>query len=429
MRALLAAALAILALSTGAARVAPAGPTIYSSRADDPWNRIFALLFTRDFDVRFTSEFGDRGPFEDQPHPALSGRVIRVSTRTFNRHEDGDRAVEALYPVFMSDRGLRAVLEDPRYADLSTALTDALSDRSERSGLARALMQIDLWSALDRLDAAQRPHRPADISARAAALSSLMARLIRRIALTRSEIAGLPDNYEAARRSLALPDAFRAEGEWLEVSWAPFHMHDQAADQRRVTRTFMRPRTKPADVPSFLKAVTREYPPKSFDQVALVTRAMLVDREGHVVASPVATDVQVRVFSYDPRGAFVSTTTVEHELSRRRLLTRSSSGGFVAFDDGAEGFLPTAGNDYEFATPVLVPPGRPEPIVSTLRERCAGCHGPNGAHIVSFAVHDPAGLPPPRALPQPNDDRARAVAAAKEARDDYKRLIAAAFNR
>jgi hypothetical protein len=129
VRVLLAAALTLLTVSTDA-RVAPPPPSIYSSRADDPWNRIFALLFTRDFNVRFTSEFPDRGPFDDQPDPALSGRVIRVSTRTFERHEDGDRAVDALYPTFMDDAGRRAVLDDPGYDNLSRALNDALSDRT-----------------------------------------------------------------------------------------------------------------------------------------------------------------------------------------------------------------------------------------------------------------------------------------------------------
>jgi hypothetical protein len=430
MRAVLAAALALLALPQGAVapgRSAPAA--IYSDNSADPWNRIFALLFTRDVKVRFTSEFIDRGPFEDQPSPALQYGTIRFSTRTFDRHEDGDRAVEALYPAFMSGEGVRAVLEDPRYAELTDALTAALSERTPRSSLARALMQMDLWSAFDRLGSVERVRGPARSSmhiTRATALRSQIARMIGQIALTPAQIAALPDNYEAARRTLSLPDAFHGAADWLEVAWADFHMHEQEADQRRVTRVFMQPAGKPSDVSSFLKTATHEFPPNRFDAVALVTRAMLLDTSGRVVASPLATDIQVRTFSRDGRGTVVSAKAVQHELSRRRLLSNAAGGGFVTFADQAEAYLPSAGNDYDFATPVFGAPGPAVAVISTLRERCSGCHGRTGVGIMSFSVMDPEALPPPRALPQPNTERARAVAAAKEARNDFKRLIEAA---
>jgi len=431
MRAVLAAALALLALPQGpVAPVGTAPATIYSNNPADPWNRIFALLFTRDVKVRFTTAFIDRGPFDDQPFAALQSPTIRVSTRTFDRHEDGDRAVEAFYPAFMTGDGVRGVLEDPRYAELSDALTAALTDRAPRSSLARALVQMDLWSAFDRLGSVERvrgPRSSAHIT-RAAALRLLIARLIGRIALTPAQIAALPDNYEAVRRTLPLPDAFHRAAGWIEVAWAPFHMHEEAADQRRVTRVFMRPARKPADLSSFLKAATREFPPNRFDAVALVTRAMLLDRSGRVVASPLATDIQVRTFARDGGGTVVSASVVQHELSRRGLLS-SSAGGFVTFGDRADAYLPAAGNDYDFASPVFGSSGPPVAVVSTLRERCNGCHGAAGIGITSFAVQDPASLPPPRALPRPNDERVRAVAAAKESRDDYKRLIALAFSR
>jgi hypothetical protein len=429
MRAVLAAALALLALPQGAVtpgRTAP--PAIYSNDSADPWNRIFAVLLTRDVKVRFASEFADRGPFEDQSLPGLS-QTIRVSTRTFDRHEDGDRAVEALYPGFLTGEGVRGVLEDPRYAEMSDALTAALSDGTSRTSLARALMQMDLWSAFDRLGRVARVRGPARSSmqiTRADALRSLIARMIGRIALTPAQIAALPDNYEAARRTISLPDAFHAAAGWLEVAWADFHVHEDAADQRRVSRVFMRPATKPPDVSLFLKAATREFPPNRFDAVALITRAMLLDTSGRVVASPLATDIQVRTFSRDGRGTVMSASAVQYELSRRRLLSNSAGGGFMTFADRAEAYLPVAGNDYDFASPLPGEPGQGVPVISTLRERCNGCHGRAGIGINSFSVHDPDSLPPPRALAQPNDERVRAVAAAKEARDDFKRLIEAA---
>ena len=64
--------------------------------------------------------------------------------------------------------------------------------------------------------------------------------------------------------------------------------------------------------------------------------------------------------------------------------------------------------------------------IATLHTRCLVCHPPDGLGMMSFAVKEPARLPPPRALPEPNDERARYVAGKKEGRDDFKRLIALA---
>jgi hypothetical protein len=435
MRAVAAAvAFVSLAVLQGPARPAAHGaaagrqsiPSIYSRRVDDPWNRVFALLFTRSFQTRFTDEFAGRGPFELQREP-LGAPAARVSTRTFDRFEDGDRAVDALYPAFLNLIGPREALHQPRFADVTNALNDALADRTVRTPLARALMQIDLWSAHDPLAMiASAPHQDPEEKARAAELSALLAKMIGRIALTPAEVAALPDNYEAARRSTPLPDLFRRGGEWLEVAWAQFHMHDADAAQRRFARVYMRPVSRPPDIAVFLRIATREFPQTSFSAVALVMRAMVVDSRGHVAATPIASDVQIRAFTRAGGGTLLSTASTEYELSRRRILSDPASGGFLTFDDRSDAYLAVAGNDYGFATPAMGPPGETQPTIGTLRARCRQCHGGDGAHIMSFAVQDPERLPAPRALPQPNDDRARAVAREKEARDDFKRLLAAA---
>jgi hypothetical protein len=418
----IAAALALSAL----ALARESAPAVYSTRADDPWNRIFTLLFTRSFQTRFTDEFAGRGPFEP-PREPLGVPTPRVSTRTFDRFEEGDRAVDALYPAFLNQIGPRDALKDPLHADLTKALNAAFEDPTVRTPLARALMQIDLWSAYDPLSAiADQPQRDAREKARAADLTALLAKMIRRIALTPAEAAALPNNYEDARRSTPLPDLFRPGGEWLEVVWAPFHVHDEEANHRRFARVYMRPVSRPSDITSFLTAATRQYPQTAFSAVALVMRAMVVDTSGHVVPTPIVSDVQIRAFTRDGRGALLSTASTEYELSRRRILSEPSRGGFLRFDDRAEAYLAVAGNDYGFATPAFGPVGQTQPTVSTLHTRCNQCHGANGSHIMSFAVQDPDRLPAPRALPQPNDERARAVAQQKEARDDFKRLIEAA---
>src|SRR5438445_3275882 len=118
-----------LALRQGPPPTTRPAATIYSSRAGDPWNQVFALLFTRSFQTRFTDEFGGRGPFELQRGlPAVP--AARVSTRTFDRFEEGDRAVDALYPAFLNQIGPHDALKDPLHADLMKTLNAAMEDRT-----------------------------------------------------------------------------------------------------------------------------------------------------------------------------------------------------------------------------------------------------------------------------------------------------------
>src|SRR5215510_13652529 len=101
MRAVLVAALATAVLSQGPPLQPPADPPrIYSADARDSWNRLFAVLFTRTVRTRYTSEFADRGPFEPPAQPEILPRWLSlgISTRVFDRREEGDRAIDALYP-------------------------------------------------------------------------------------------------------------------------------------------------------------------------------------------------------------------------------------------------------------------------------------------------------------------------------------------
>ncbi|HYT75827.1 MAG TPA: hypothetical protein VEL79_13825 [Vicinamibacterales bacterium] len=427
------AALAVLGLAMPIAQspmpIAPRNlPRIYSADPTDPWNRLFAVLLTRRFQVRFTSEFADRGPFdaERDPFRLFSGQPrLRASARTFDRYEEGDRAVDALYPAFLNQIGPRDALKEPLHGELVSALTAALADRTERSPVARVLMQADLWSAYDPLASIQYGRGDGAVRTAAGELTTLLARLVGRLALTPREIATLPNNYEDARRATSLPDLFRRDGEWMEIVWGEFRMHDAEEAFRRSARVFVRPGVRPSDPASFLMAATKEPRPILLSAVALVMQAIAIDTSGQAVPTPLVSDVQIRTFARDGSSA-VTTKTDEYELSRRKLLSDRSSGGFLHFGDGSEAYVAVAGNDYGFATPAMGPPRETEPTICTLRTRCLACHGPDGTHMMSFAVQDPRRMPPPRVLPQPNDERARYVAQQKEARDDFKHLIEAA---
>jgi hypothetical protein len=404
----------------------PDAPAIYSARPDDPWNRLFAALFTRTVRTRFTSEFADRGPFQPAPPDLIPAFVFHqpamVSTRVFDRFEEGDRAIDALYPAFLNQTGPHDALREPLHGELVAALDGALADRTDRSPLARVLMQVDLWSAFDPLEAIQDGHDTAAARQAAGELTARLAKLIGRVALAPKEIGALANNYEAARRAEPLPDLFNPGGPWIEIVWGQDRMHDAEEQFRRSSRVFVRPIVRPPDTAAFLKTITTGPQPPVLAATALVMQVVAIDRSGRAVPTPLIRDVQIRTFARDTSGA-VTASMSEYELSRRRLLSNPSD-GFLQFDDRAEAYLATAGNDYGFATPDLA--ARKPPTIATLHTRCLLCHGPDGAHVMSFAVTDPALMPQPRALPQPNDERARYVAQKKEARGDFTRLVALA---
>src|SRR5579862_3621172 len=117
------------------------GPrAIYSSDPNDSWNRIFYYLFSRRIETRLSDQFAEGAPFVDG-----------ISTRLFERDEIGDRAIDPLYPSNFANTGTYLVLTDPAYANFKKALQDALDDNGQRSPVARALMQSDLWGAHDIL--------------------------------------------------------------------------------------------------------------------------------------------------------------------------------------------------------------------------------------------------------------------------------------
>jgi hypothetical protein len=326
----------------------------------------------------------------------------------------------------MTGRGTDAVIDDPAHAALLAALKDALDERSRRPALDRALMQADLWSAFDRLAGVATWTRDPHRSVRAEALRLRLGALIKMIALTPEEIAALPDNYAAARQPHGLPDLLGPNSEWVEIVVAPvsapFRMHDDAAHFRRASRVFVRPIDRPPDVVAFLARLP-DAPLRSVRHAALLMQTLLVDSRGRVVPSRLVSDVQMRTITEEGRrgsSAYGDAIVHEYELSRR-LLREGTAGGFVHMGPDAPAYLTTAGNDYGFATPDHDQTGERPPRLATLKGRCAGpCHGTDGANLMSLNL---TSAPTLVRLPVPNDLHARAVAAEKEARDDFKRLI------
>lgn len=394
--------------------------SVFSADPKDAWNRIFQLLFTRTVKARLSSEFKKGAPFsraEGMGVPAL-----RISTRVFAQTEIGDRAIEPLYPSFLTASGALQVLTEPRCSQLKQALTDALNERATRPPVARALMQSDVWAAYDILFERHNFGTSNDkqISERKEELLSLLGRFIRKLALTRKEIESLPNNYSAAVTAKHLPDLFTAQSGWMEIQLLPARLHDYAANFRRAARVFIKPRGTQHDktsLPESLKG-NQDIAAK-VDAVALAVEDLLIDSNGKVVPSPIINEVQFRNFFKDQKAALIRAEIRHYEMSRRLLLTNPSTGGFVEYEEGSPAYLAASGNDYGFATPSS-PEGSPVRI--RLRTRCAQCHFEPLVNLMTFSVHDFQPLPPVTVFKPGNNERALLVARRKQERDDFKSL-------
>ncbi len=411
----------------GVAHVALPGlpEPIYSPDPNDSWNRLFYFLFSRRMEVRLSDEFPEGAPFNKEP-PGISMRMggRGLSTRTFDRTEVGDRPIDPFYPASLDAAGPRLVLGDSIYPEFGRALQDALTDKAPRTALARALMQSDLWSAHDLLFT---PFLPADekvLGTRHLEALDLLARLIRRIALTTEEINSLPGNYPAAMKQHSLPELFRKESGWIEVEWFRPRTHDAIAGFRRVSRIFVKPAHPAGDLHRFLTAILShsDDPDAVLDGVALVMQLLVIDTQGNLRPTTVTSDVQIRLFGKTSEGTFTKTSARVYELSRKLLLREPGSGGLISEDENS----PVYFGGYEFASGGFEST-RGEfhsgpPIQIRLRTRCNFCHGDNLKRVLTFSVALPPHPPSLRQLDPTAHEEAEFDIEQKKKEKDYRAL-------
>jgi hypothetical protein len=396
---------------------------VYHPDPQDAWNRIFYCLFTRTIKTRLSEDFSEGAPFTSAQLMGLPG--VRVSANLFERIEGGDGAQDPLYPSFLSYAGVAQALAEPRYSMLKRALADALGESRIRPALNRALMQNDIWAAFDILYQRSR-FRGAEaelLAGHRSELLPLLARFIRKLALTSQEIKELPSNYAAASRTKRLPDLFGTRSEWMEVRWLPNRLHDDSVHFRRAARVFLKPASHPANRQTFLNALRDETLDKAgrLDAVALVIECLLIDRSGAVVPSPITFEVQQRSFN---KGGL--TELRQFELSRKLFINDPGSGGMVTLDDNSGVYLSSAGNDYTFASTFAIQPsagGSNAPVFAALRTRCIACHGPDVRTVFTFSFHPREPQPAVEQLNPAADDHGNYVANRKMDRDDFKALI------
>jgi hypothetical protein len=369
---------------------------IYSSDLNDPWNRIFYILFSGDVKFRYSNDFPERGLFSASLDSVMVPKDtdLRVSSSISDRFEGGDRAIDPLYPLDRfypsSGLGVSRVEVDPTFHALLAALQEARSERTERTPLARAMMQSDLWSAFDILCG----YSFAQFAEHRRELLDALAPMIAKIALSPEEINGLPDNYSRAVARLGAPDLFNPSSGWMEVRWDPLgRKHDVAAGFRRVARLFIKPSGPIADKQAFLDSLRGTGSLRStggatggpLDGVALVTQLLLINTKGEIEPSRVTTDVQLRMFEKKPGGVSGKITMREFEFNRRQTLLQPSSGGFVSEGDNSPAYLPDQMDDYGFASRQF--DRTRSPVLVKLRTRCAFCHGPDLGYVITFQGH------------------------------------------
>jgi hypothetical protein len=257
------------------------------------------------------------------------------------------------------------LLEEPSHEQAVLALDNFLKGQSQnqiRDPVKRAVFEHDLWSVFDwsALSNSDFQEQRRDLQVR-------LAEIMRRVALTKDEIASLPDNYKTAvesrefiqdydpanpTRPFLPPDPFRSDSDWVFIggnglsplinvpAYPVSKNHIDAFSGRSTFLEFIRiPKGRKATF-DYLRSVW-DYPepwiargklvamnpamPQFPDgtELLLVRRMNLFDRYGSLVNAPLTESVQIRVYrsSQTP-----SETTYEFRLDRAKLFAGDGDG-------------------------------------------------------------------------------------------------------
>ena len=390
--------------------------SIYAADPNDSWNRIFRGLFTRNIKHRVSNAYPEGAPFAELHGLGIGITPLRFSRKEFSRTELGDRAIEPLYPAFFTNEGPSQILREPRYSEFTAALREATDETKVRTPIERALMQADAWAAYDLIYRMRRGSPASDPEGR---LLALLRQLIRKLALSTDELKSLKNNYLVAASGNKLPDLFSRESGWLEIELLSHRHHEETAAFRRAARVFVKPRTRPSDPVQFVESLKEYKNQGNVEAVALLVQNLLIDTSGRVVPSPLFNEVQFRFFSNDSKTGAITAELQHLELSRRKLLTEPASGGLVEYSPASPSYLASAGNDYDFATPIQQVGA---PVLAPLRTRCAQCHGAPLTILMTYSIHYIPPVPTVRILS--DHERALYVARRKEEHEDFRSLSA-----
>ena len=380
----------------------PPAVRIYDANPQHLWNRLHAALFVR---------VGPDG-----------------------REYGGDRVDPLLWI------GSKYLLKGPAHEYVVHLLREFVDTHAERlidDPLKRALLQRDLWMVFDWLEGEHtnflKPLLSTDEVRRGAEqLRSPLATIIGRLALTREQIDGLPDNYAAAGHAVGMPaDLFAPNGPWINVGRpdgpiARIHVNDLGPGKNSVFLVLIRlPGGREAtlrylerlrafngrlwlDHPAMVQFLA-PYPNPALPQfpvdteVALVRRALLIDSAGDIVPSKMTESIQHRVYhaieAMTPQ-AFADAHRIDPEmfaragqdfeefsLSRAALLARRD-GGLLPIASVERFFLTFMSQGFdEFEMQPAGPTRRIGADAADAKRVCKDCHGAPG--VYSFNSYAP----------------------------------------
>jgi hypothetical protein len=288
----------------------------------------------------------------------------------------------------------------PETVRLLDEFTSTHAERLIRDPLPRAVFQRDLWAVFDWLGGNTDDHLQ-----KRAELERRLAAIIKAVALTSSEIQGLPDNYAQLLGSttgeLALPDK---AGAWLLIGrddGTPVATVHSLSFSRSMFLVYLKLPPDGIEASQYvesMRAYSRQRPqtddcqiqacsPPQFPvgtELALVRRAIIMDAAGRPVVSPITESVQLRSYTSIPpevRFDFDSSTqqVAEFQLTRSGLLQGMVGLRRIGKDEtqfpvflthGLDAFEESRGG-YETAGVVL--------------QRCHACH--QGIGVISFTSY------------------------------------------
>ncbi len=335
-------------------------------------------------------------------------------------------------------RSTKHLLTGKSHTDALAVLDEFLSSHAERlitDPVRRAVFQHDLWRVFDWADetSAEQTYAPA-----ARELQVRLAKVMRRVALTRSEIDRLPD-------SSPLPEFFDGRGPLVCVfprGGGPAASTHAAFFSESIFLVFIRLPGERQQTLAYLKQLS-EYPDplivkqKMLDQnpdipqfpprtrSALVRQMMLIDTNGEIVPTHITESVQTRLYRTVPANVMDrgERDEAEFDLSREDLFA-GRTGGLRQLEPNDKRFPVFMTHDEDpFEQPKRLA-GRFGPIA--VLGSCSACHEGSGIHSVCtymcnarrpqiyFFLDDAVGL-----FEAKPDEMQQGYVAAKRSRHDF----------
>ena len=407
---------------------------IYSPDPQDPWNRIYHLLFTNTIDTEIPRYYQD--PSTQPPQPNLpkgqskEERYKAIGTYYSERFSSELTKVQRLegggLPEFFFTNEVKFLVQGSRYQKLINALRQRLktAHQKKRSPEGHILFQQDLWNRFHALHWWSNRWKDRRAKVRAKRLLNLLGKWIARIALPQEELRAIRPNFNEVARNFPEvldPALFSKNSPWRElvvlVNSRGTTTHAATAGFRKVFRVFVR---IPEEVggTACLEAYFRHYfethkdPPelrciRSGRVLADGSRALLVESlltlsdKGEIVPVPVIVGVQSRAIRpLDPGkdGRFELEDLpffVLHSSRKSLSSVDRQHGGLSPLE--ADAPIPRNGSAIRRYTSPLVPS----------RHVCQLCHGVNGRSLMTTSVHFIRGLrllvlPPENTVEQDN---------------------------